>query len=212
MHLTDFKKAAGISLELATKWHPHMVEAMQRFGVDKLSHQAMFIAQIGHESGSFQRVRESLNYSVEGLLATFPRSRISIEQCRQLGRKDNEGKVLPVERQIKIANIVYGGRFGNPPFDGWTYRGGGLKQITFKDNYAACGEALGLDLVAHPELLTEDRYAALSAGWFWKANGCWQLAEKNDFVALTMRINGGVNGLADRQARWKLAKEALLVD
>lgn len=212
MDLTTFKKAAGISLELATRWHPHMVEAMQVYGIEKPSHQAMFIAQIGTESAGFTRVRESMNYSVEGLLATFPRSRITAEQCRVLGRKPADGKSLPIERQIQIANIVYANRFGNGTSDGWFYRGGGLKQITFADNYAACGKALGLDLLANPDLLTIDRNAALSAGWFWKANGCWQLADKNYFVGLTMRINGGVNGLPDRQARWKLAKEALLVD
>lgn len=210
MDLITFRKATGISQELATKWHPHIVSAMTRYGIDTLQRQAMFLAQIGNESAGFTRVRESMNYSVDGLIATFPRNRITVEQCRALGRKPKDGKVLPLDRQQKIANIVYGGRFGNPPFDGWTYRGAGLKQITFADNYKACGKALGLPLLEQPELLTQDGPAAASAGWFWLANGCSVLADKNDFVGLTMRINGGVNGLADRQDRWELAKRVLI--
>jgi putative chitinase len=49
---------------------------------------------------------------------------------------------------------VYGGRFGNDqPGDGYKYRGGGINQETFKGNYRADGEAIGVDLVGNPDLI-----------------------------------------------------------
>ncbi|MDX0622843.1 glycoside hydrolase family 19 protein [Sinorhizobium medicae] len=209
MNLTTFKQAAGISQALAERWYPHILKATTAFNISTPKRQAAFLAQIGTESGGFAKVKESLNYSVDGLIATFPRSRISLEQCRALGRKPNE-KSLPEDRQIKIANLVYGGRYGNAADEGWKFRGRGLKQITFHDNYLNCGSSLGLDLIANPDLLLSDANAAMSAGWFWAFNGCSMFADVDDFVGLTKKINGGTNGLADRQARWKVAKQFLL--
>ncbi|ELY2812085.1 glycoside hydrolase family 19 protein [Cronobacter sakazakii] len=204
----QFMRAAGISSSLAEKWYPHIVEAMNTYGIDTPKRQAHFIGQIGTESVGFQSVQESLNYSVAGL-AIFG-SRLTAAQREQLGRKPGE-KALSPERQAAIANIVYGGRFGNNlNGDGWKYRGRGLKQITFKANYEECGKALGLNLVDSPDLLLQDKYAALSAGWFWKANGCNQFADVGDVNGLTRRINGGLNGLQDRIDRTKRAEGVFL--
>lgn len=204
----QFMRAAGISSSLAEKWYPHIVEAMNAYGIDTPKRQAHFIGQIGTESGGFQSVQESLNYSVAGL-AIFG-SRLTVAQREQLGRKPGE-KALSPERQAAIANIVYGGRYGNNlNGDGWKYRGRGLKQITFKANYEECGKALGLNLVDSPDLLLQDKYATLSAGWFWKANGCNQFADNGDVNGLTRRINGGLNGLQDRIDRTKRAEGVLL--
>ncbi|EOJ6040661.1 glycoside hydrolase family 19 protein [Cronobacter sakazakii] len=204
----QFMRAAGISSSLAEKWYSHIVEAMSIYGIDTPKRQAHFIGQIGTESMGFQSVQESLNYSVAGL-AIFG-SRLTAAQREQLGRKPGE-KALSPERQAAIANIVYGGRYGNNlNGDGWKYRGRGLKQITFKANYKECGKALGLNLVDSPDLLLQDKYAALSAGWFWKANGCNQFADAGDVNGLTRRINGGLNGLQDRIDRTKRAEGVLL--
>lgn len=204
----QFMRAAGISISLAEKWYPHIVEAMNTYCIDTPKRQAHFIGQIGTESGGFQSVQESLNYSVAGL-AIFG-SRLTAAQREQLGRKPGE-KALSPERQAAIANIVYGGHYGNNlNGDGWKYRGRGLKQITFKANYEECGKALGLNLVDSPDLLLQDKYAALSAGWFWKANGCNQFADAGDVNGLTRRINGGLNGLQDRIDRTKRAEGVLL--
>ncbi|UPQ70550.1 glycoside hydrolase family 19 protein [Kluyvera ascorbata] len=207
MNKQQFIKAAGITPALGDKWFPHVNEAMQMFGINTPKRQANFIAQIGTESGGFRSVQESLNYSVAGL-AIFG-SRLTAAQRERLGRKPGESALSP-KRQEAIANLVYGGRYGNNlNGDGWLYRGRGLKQITFKDNYAACGKALGLNLIAEPGLLTQDRYAALSAGWFWSANGCNAFADAGDVVGLTKRINGGLNGIDDRKARTRIAEAAL---
>ena len=95
------------------------------------------------------------------------------------------------------------------PGDGSRYRGRGLIQITGRYNYAAVSRALGIDCVAHPELLEQPAHAARASAWWWAAYGCNELADAGDFRALTRRINGGTNGLADRMERWERAKQAL---
>lgn len=210
MKMQTFRAAAGISQSLAERWYPHLLGAMARFHIDTPARQADFLAQIGHESGGFSVISESLNYSPQGLLVTFPRKRISEAECRRLGRQPGERSV-PTARQQEIANLVYGGRYGNDrPGDGWLYRGRGLKQVTFRDNYAECGKALSLDLVAKPDLLLQDEFAALSAGWFWASRGLSMYADAGDFVGQTKVINGGTNGLADRQERRQVARRILL--
>jgi len=95
------------------------------------------------------------------------------------------------------------------PGDGFRYRGRGLIQLTGRGNYQSAGEALGADLIGKPELLGEPALACRSAGWFWKTHGCNELADAGDFEKVTRRINGGLNGYADRLGKWEKAKEVL---
>lgn len=90
---------------------------------------------------------------------------------------------------------------GNTPEkdgDGQRYKGRGLIQITGRSNYNAVSKALGVDFIAHPEKLEEPEYAVASALWYWQSHGCNELADLNDSVKVTRRINGGTNGLDDR--------------
>ncbi|HED1534268.1 MULTISPECIES: glycoside hydrolase family 19 protein [Klebsiella] len=204
----QFMKAAGLSQALADKWYQHIIDTMKEFGIDTPKRQAHFIAQVGTESNGFRAVQESLNYSVTGLQIFG--SRLTAVQREKLGRKPGELALSPA-RQADIANIVYGGRYGNNQSgDGWKYRGRGLKQVTFKDNYSACGKVLGLNLIDDPDLLLLDKNAARSAGWFWKANNCNQFADSGDVNGLTKRINGGFNGLQDRAERTRKAEAVLI--
>ncbi len=82
--------------------------------------------------------------------------------------------------------------------DGIKYKGRGLLQVTGRANYASVGKALGLDLINYPELLEEPVNAARSAGYFWKSRGLNELADWMMFEKITRRINGGLNGYADR--------------
>lgn len=103
-------------------------------------------------------------------------------------------------------------RLGNTPEadgDGQKYCGRGLIQVTGRTNYQACGEALGLDLLTSPELLEQPQHAAASAAWFWHSRGLNALADRGDFVGITRKINGGTNGLADRQTLWERARKVL---
>ena len=93
--------------------------------------------------------------------------------------------------------------------DGIRYKGRGLIQTTGRANYAATGRALGIDLIANPEQLAEPVLAARSAAWFWQSRKLNALADSGDFVTLTRRINGGLNGIDDRMALHSAATEAL---
>ena len=177
---------------------PVLNTAMNRYGIVGAPRAAAFIAQVGHESGQLTRLVENLNYSADGLMKTWP------------SRFDSVRATAAARNPEQIANIVYAGRMGNAaPGDGWKYRGRGLIQVTGKTNYAACGEALGLDLINQPELLEQPQYAAMSAAWFWSANGLNSLADAGDLTKITQRINGGTNGMADRQALYDKALKVL---
>ena len=205
MNQSQFQQAAGISEGLSARWFPHIDSAMKEFGITAVNDQAMFIAQVGHESNGFTSLVENFNYSVEGLKKTFGK-RLTPYQCEMLGRVDGK----QVAHQPQIANLVYGDRMGNnSQGDGWKYRGRGLLQITGRENYAKCGAALKLDLISTPELLTQEKHAARSAAWYFTLRGC--LMYSGDVVRVTQIINGGQNGLADRNSRYNKARAALLV-
>lgn len=93
--------------------------------------------------------------------------------------------------------------------DGKKYKGRGLIQVTGKRNYLLCGLALDLDLLQHPELLSETRNACRSAGWYWKNNNLNALCDLGLFQELTKRINGGLNGYADRYKLYQRALEVI---
>lgn len=130
----------------------------------------------------------------------------------QLGHESGSFRYV-VEQASGLAyepHTRVGRRLGNvEEGDGPRYKGRGWIQLTGRANYRAAGEALGLPLEAQPELAAEVPTAARVAAWYWRTRGCAALADAGDFVALTRRINGGTNGLADRQARYARACNAL---
>lgn len=208
MDAKTLQLAAGISDAMALKWASPITSAMHEFGIDTPARQAAFIAQNAHESMGFSRLRESLDYTAQALRATFGK-RITSDAANRLGRSPAE-HIVPQARQMVIANLVYGGRFGNNTAnDGWNYRGGGLGHLTFRANYAACRDAIGVDIVSNPDLITDPVVAARTAGWFWRSNKCNDQADDGDFDRLTQKINGGLNGLDERKALWATAKHVL---
>lgn len=103
---------------------------------------------------------------------------------------------------------------GNTPEkdgDGQRYKGRGLIQITGRTNYKDVSKALGVDFIAHPEKLEEPEYAVASAYWYWQSHGCNELADMNDSVKVTRRINGGTNGLDDRLRYLGRAKQVFKI-
>jgi len=95
------------------------------------------------------------------------------------------------------------------PGDGKRFLGRGMIQITGRDGYTAASSQLGVDLIAHPEMLEELDLAASSAGWWWTAHKCGLLLDSQGFDAVTRRINGGYNGRVERQQLFTLACGAL---
>ncbi|MBR9835470.1 MAG: glycoside hydrolase family 19 protein, partial [Alphaproteobacteria bacterium] len=100
-------------------------------------------------------------------------------------------------------NRVYADRMGNgseESGDGYRYRGRGFIQLTGKDNYQKIGDRIGLDLVSNPDKVSQDVEIALRvAADFWDSRNLNKYADKDDIRAVTRRINGGYNGLEDRQ-------------
>ena len=110
------------------------------------------------------------------------------------------------------AQARYEGRsdLGNTePGDGFRFKGRGLIQTTGRANYESTGDALGVDLISDPVLLAQPELAARSAAWFWQEHGLNELADVGDYRRITLRINGGTNGMDDRLSRWEKAKEVL---
>ena len=103
-------------------------------------------------------------------------------------------------------------RLGNTPQadgDGQRYKGRGLIQLTGRANYEAYKRFCGYDVVKDPELLCKPVGAIRSSMWFWKTHGLNQLADKDFFMEITKKINGGTNGLAARRNYLIRAKQTL---
>ena len=198
---TEYLMAAtGANRENAEKFLPFIQGACKAYDITTPLRVAGFLSQIGHESGGLAMLEENLNYKAETLMRVWPKRFPTLEFAQQYARNPQ-----------KIANSVYANRMGNgdeASGEGWKYRGRGLKQLTGKDNYTAFSKAIGTDFVANPDLLLEPVNAALSAGWFWSANGLNALADKGDVPGMTKRINGGTIGLEQRQALYNKAMTA----
>ncbi|ANI13102.1 MULTISPECIES: glycoside hydrolase family 19 protein [Pseudomonas] len=185
---------------------PWLAPAMRAHGVDRAPRAAAFLAQVGHESAGLTRLVENLAYGAQGLADTWPR------RFRNAAGKPTALACRLAYQPQAIANCAYAGRNGNgdeASGDGWRYRGRGLLQITGRANYRRVGMALGQAFEAHPESLAEPRWACESAAWWWADAGLNELADAGRFEDITRRINGGLNGLAERQKLWRRAQEVL---
>lgn len=157
---------------------------------------AHFIAQVGHESGSFRWPEEI--WSKPALDANGVATKGTKFQLRYEGRKD-------------LGNTEVG--------DGYRFRGRGLIQLTGRNNYKRysdylieSGYPLSASLTEQPDLVGQPELAVDSAAWFWRRGrgpNLNEIADQDDVVKLTRRINGGTNGLEDRKQRLAHAKSAL---
>ena len=178
---------------------------MEPFGITTPLRFCHFIAQLALESGEFRYVEENLNYSADRLMVVFPKY-----------FKDKATAQRYARHPEMIANRVYANRMGNgdeASGDGWKYRGRGYIQLTGKQNYLAY-ETSGFcngKLTAHPEWLVKSPGRIKSALWFWYKSGCNKLADADDIRTITQRINGGMNGFADRQYYLRRAKRVMFI-
>jgi len=173
-------------------------ETFDEFEINTANRIAMFLAQVGHESGGLRHRKENLNYSAAGLNKIFPKYFI------RAGRDANEYHRQPE----KIANVVYANRMGNGGVDsgeGWKFCGRGLIQLTGKNNYSAFAEFMDMSLDDVVDYLETEDGAAMSAGWFWDSRDLNKWADAGDILKCTRLINGGTIGLNDRKKHYEEA-------
>ena len=171
-------------------------KTLEHFEINSINRIAMFLAQVGHESGGLNHTKENLNYKAQGLMNTFPKYFRDVDPEEYAHNPE------------KIANRVYANRMGNgneESGDGFKFCGRGLIQLTGRDNYTRFANDIGMDLDEAVQYLGTPEGAAMSAGWFWSKNGLNALADEGDVVRCTKKINGGTIGLAERTSLYEEA-------
>lgn len=212
MNLTPEVLVAGTGATAlrAAQWLPALQTACDHFEINTPLRIAAFLAQCGHESMGLARTDESFDYSIAALPQVF--RRITPALAATLGRQPGE-RMVPLERQARIANIAYAGQYGNgdsPSGDGWAFRGSSPIGLTFRGNFEACGTDLSLDLVGEPDRVrTDPALGALVSGWFWSTRRLNVLADAGSIDAITKRINPAMLGASHRKALYVAAKKAL---
>lgn len=162
---------------------------------------AHFMAQTATETGAYKALEENLNYTVNGLMKTWPSRFPNAAACDGYA---NNPKAL--------ALFVYSSRLGNGTADtgdGWAYRGRGLIQLTGRTNYTAREKETGIKLVAHPELASDPKTAVQIAALYWTSRKINAAADKDDVAAVRKLVNGGTIGLDDAKIYLARAKQVL---
>ena len=197
------------------------------YGLNDQTTISHFLSQAGHEVGGFAKglgVAESLNYSVSGLVKVFGKYFYAGDtpvdgkySAEEYGRKRGQSA-----NQEGIANITYANRMGNGDFasgDGFRFRGRGIFQLTGRINYTNFNNFMQSefnskeDFLAKPGLLLENDYSIRSAMWFFKVNVINRLDMSSASVRqVTKKVNGGRNGLEDRQEIFNTAESVIVRD
>src|ERR1700753_3327069 len=125
-----------------------LIDAMNAGGITDPDERAMIAAIAGGETGGVPRTEMSYAHTSNDRLRRLFGSRVPASDANLTALKAND---------VAFFNAVYGGRFGNRPGtdDGYTYRGRGPFQLTFRGNYASIGTVIGQDIVADPDLVND---------------------------------------------------------
>lgn len=202
--LSQFSQMIPTNKE-ASEWYPIAVDFFKKYDITTINRIASFMAQTAHESNDYRNLEENLNYSVDNLKRVFPR----------YFKKTNPADYA--RNPEKLANYVYmdvnrtkSGALGNvKPGDGWRFRGGGIKQLTGRNNFTTFGKDIGMSPEEAADYVRTKEGAFESACWFWKKNSLHRFADADDIVGMSKKINGGNIGLEDRINRYKKAKAIL---
>lgn len=178
---------------------PHINRALAEQKITSVNAVAHFLAQCSHETGSLSRLSENLNYSADGLAATWP-TRFAKKDAKgeylvSGGRKVPNEMALNLHRRPEaIANFVYAGRMGNgtpESGDGWRYRGAGAFQLTGKNNQLACAAHFNITPAKIGDWLRSPEGAMRSAAWFFRTSGALVQAELGKLDKVSDIINLG---------------------
>jgi predicted chitinase len=111
----------------------------------------------------------------------------------------HDGSNYEMSKDPELAKML-----GNTePGDGKRFKGRGYIQITGRWNYGHYGKKVGVDLIKNPELAADPKVAADVAIAYWEERVNREAARNGDVKTVTKNINGGYNGLADREAKFK---------
>ena len=145
------------------------------YAMDAVPRIAEFIAQTSHETGDFTRFEENLNYSAQRLAAVWP-NRFAVAPKAKVKQPNAAALALGGKPEAIANNVYMRAEEGNiHPGDGWRFRGRGMLQLTFRNNYAAASKRLNLDLTDHPDLAADPATSLLISLDFWqhgKVNAC----------------------------------------
>src|SRR6056300_274708 len=203
------ERLAEIIADDADNWYDALCELLPKYGITTERRVAHFLSQCAHESGGFKKLEENLNYSAKALRAVFgryfgePPKRDADEYHRQPEMIANY-VYMDEFRKYKMGNVEEG--------DGCRFSGRGLKQLTGRENYTRFGKSVGMTAEEAAEYVATPAGAIESACWFWDANNLNDIADTDNVVKMTKKINGGNIGLEDRQKRYKHAMEVLGMD
>ena len=164
-------------------------DEMDRRGISDAKTRAMYLAQFKEESGL--KLKSEMSYrntSADRIRGLFYNARnMSNAEIDALKKND-----------VAFFNHMYGDMLDNRG-EGYKYRGRGYIQLTGRDNYRTIGKAIGVDLESNPDLLL-DHDVALKASFEYMRSRVSKSALKNgDIRAVTLAINGGYNGLQQRE-------------
>lgn len=136
------------------------IDALRKNGITNLDVQSAVLAVIAKESGFVPKPETSYAGTSNARIRIIFQSRVKSLSEDQLTKL----KADP----IAFFDYIYGNRYGNTAKgDGYKYRGRGLNQITFKDNYKAIGSMIGVDLVSNPDKLNDPKIAAAAAAAYF---------------------------------------------
>jgi putative chitinase len=169
-----------------------------------------FIAQVAHESGEFSIKTENMYYSTPERIVEIWPSRFNLTGTGgKLNAKDY------IRNPQKLANSVYANRMGNGDAasgDGFRYRGAGFLQLTGFESFKKYADYIKKNVADTADLVRNtDEYALDSACWeFAIDKSLNDEAERDEFITITKRINGGLTNLPDRQKYYERAKKYIV--
>lgn len=174
--------------------------ALAKYEINTPLRLAHFLAQCSVECAAGTAMSENLNYTASRLVQVWPSRFPTIDKAQPFAHDPR-----------LLADNVYGGRMGNVAGtdDGWNYRGRGLIDITGKAEYAKIGTEMGLGPLAVAAFAADPAHALEVACAYWKITGLDAYADKDMIVTESKVINGGLTGLADREAWLKVWKSEL---
>jgi len=202
--MTDWAKivrgiSPGAAEHIVAMIADHADEVFPRYGITTIRRQACVLAHMSVETQGFTKLEENLKYSAERLLEVFP---------THFNREQAEACALVPQL---IADRAYDGRMGNRPGsdDGWLFRGKGLWECTGRSNGELIARKLGITPDQAAVWLIHPDHALECVGALFQILKVAPSADSGNVTEQTKHINGGLNGLYERESAYTKALRLL---